>query len=878
VLQVLSALKHRVSRRHVDSWFVGVLCALGTAYYLFEWESKYSVRNWLVWPLLQVALLTFTFYASFVVAGHALLRRLVRLDGVPTSERLLQSMVLGLGVFALATYAAGALGLLNGWFASLLPAAMFGAGLWDLPALIRETKQRYAAQRPLSLGVKVLSGAATVWGGFMLLLLYLTSLTPNSFNFDAMWYHVPVAQDYARLGRIVPFYGDNHRAYPHLASFFHTWALLVPGIEQLPVRWMLMLQLEVGAVVWRLVGAAAVARYCLKERYVPGLWACFFLYPSVFIYDQNVAGSADHVLGMTAAPLFLAVARMIKRFDVRYSVLGGVAAGCHILTKYQAVYMVAATAGVVALRFVWLLLLALLERRRQKRGKAPPSGAAGVPLRQVWAAPAVLLGVALLLSSPHFIKNTVFYQNPLYPFASRVFPSTFDDWKKPSQKKKLSQLPAPGAHGRSRPVPSVLGAVGWASQDGLLALLQPRPIQLDQHEGTEAPDADSDESPEDDEDSDFSFKARNFSFDPQGDSLLERMVWVHRTLWDWSFRTGNRNLTQYRPYMGSLFTLLLPTLLFLRPARRLWFATLYMYLAFLVWALTNANDRYLLSFLSVPIGISAALLVRAWSLGRFARLGLTGLVASQFVFATEAPFVYAEKRLEDAAGLIRRGYGRGSLQNRFPYHQSSQRLTGEFPPDAVILGRYFKANLGFDRTTLNTHRPIQSYINFSRLENPRDLWQICKDRGVTHLLYPESQRKPVAVQDAVLFDALSDISLDRKKVSGNVIVRLADQPPPNTRPFMVLVRGVRPYQDGLFPVKKLSSDNPSEPASEPKLEWNEDSAQEILDQADALYMRGTLRGEEEALVESEFYRVEKFGSIGVWLRKEPRHGAAADEP
>jgi len=283
----------------------------GAAFFVFQLNPREPVAQWLTWPLLYMAALTLVFYGSMVSVGHALFVRLVGDADLPTSERLVYSLALGLGVFALAMYVVGALGGYNVWFACLLPALMMAAGARDLPLLLRRTKQRLAARPAMSLLSATLAALSTAWGVYMLALLYLSSFTPNSFNFDAIWYHVPVAQDYARQGGIVPFYGDNHRAYPHLASFFHTWALLVPGFKHLPLRWMLMLQLELGSVIWRLVGACAVARWCLNGRKVPGLWAVFFLFPSIFIYDQNIAGSADHVLGMTAAPLFLAVARMI---------------------------------------------------------------------------------------------------------------------------------------------------------------------------------------------------------------------------------------------------------------------------------------------------------------------------------------------------------------------------------------------------------------------------------------------------------------------------------------------------------------------------------------------------------------------------------------
>ncbi len=854
-------IRTHITRNHL----VGAVVLLGSlgggGYYLQSLGLGGEGRLWLFLPLVLMSLLAFSFYACLTVGGYALLRRIVPVSELPTAETLLHSMTIGLGLFALTFYLLGALGGLGSAYAVVFPVGMFALGARDLPELWTRFQKRLAEARPSGrLGSWILSRLALGWGAGLLLLLYATSLTPKSFNFDAIWYHIPVAQDYARLGRIVPFYGDNHRAYPQLTSLIHTWALLVPGIKILALRWILMLQLELLSVVWRIVGAVAVARWCLGGRRIPGLWVVFFLFPSVFIYDQNIAGSADHVLGMTAAPLFLAVARMILRMDVRFAILGGVAAGCHILTKYQAIYLVVATFCVVGGRAVWLLLMTW----RHRKG----SGPSGV--KAALRGPLVLAGVALLVSSPHFIKNIVFYDNPLYPFASSVFPSSFEERQNSNheQKQKKHHATGPGIH------QSVdTGVLGHA---GLSALVDARHVSGEARAKAKNSRPSSKKRNPDGKLYDFQFRSRSYSFEPQGDSWVEKWVWAHRTMVDWPFSTGNRHLTQGRPYMGALFVLLLPFLLLLRKKKRLLFAVGFSYFAFLTWALTNANDRYLLSFLTIPIGITAALLVRLWRLGSISRVALILLVGIQVLISTETPFVYADKRLKDTATLFKRAQGKGSLERALSYHGSGQRLTRAFPPDARVLTRYFKAHLGFDRSTFNTHRAIQRAIDFSRLKNPRDLWQICTDLGITHLLYPEGKRRPVAAQNVLLVDALAAISEDRKKVAGNVIARLTKEPPSNTKPFLVLVRGVREYRDGLYEVSDLSADERKKRPSKrrPLAKYSSKNLDSLLERADGVFMSGKKVSEKK--LKRDFKRVERFGRVTVWLRKKPRHGGPAE--
>jgi hypothetical protein len=619
-------------------------------------------------------------------------------------------------------------------------------------------------------------------------------------------------------------------------------------VEPLPLKWMLMLHLEFAMVVWRIVGVAALGQYLLGDRRVSGLGAVFFLFPSIFIYDQNIGGSADHVLGAAAVPIFLGLARTLPRFHLRWAVVTGVAAGVHILTKYQAVYMVFVVAVLVLLRLAYFAIVPAFAWVRRKWGVHRGGlGHALLPRRNFWVAPFLILGAALLVSSPHFIKNAVFYQNPVYPFLSRLFPSSFDDWEPPERDKNPGRTRSKDAQRSHKAKTS-------------------RPSLSDEPSGSPPTGP---KKPYD-----FRFRPRTHDFAPQGDSKLEKLVWANKTFLDWPFVPGNRSLTEQRSYMGALFTLLLPVLLFLRRAGRIWLALLATYLAFLIWGLTNANDRYLLAFLTLPMGVAAALLVRSWEHGPLARLGTICLVAVQVVWGFDAPFFYGGQRLNDAVALLRSGYSGAKDEKRFPYRRSERQLSDSLPKDAVVLGRYYKDLVGIDRTMLNTHAPIQTYVDFAKLTSVRDFWQICHDRGITHLLYPDGQRQPVRAQEAVLFDALVEASEEKRRMHGVVIAELGDEPPAETGPFYVYVRGMREYDDGVYPVQKLGLDHRQPRPKKPVVPWRpaknttREGLEELFELSSALYVQTkVLRPDESALMNERFRKVESFGSVQVWLRK-----------
>lgn len=846
--------------------FLPGLCALvvglgGTLYLLQQLSLAQPVSRWLVGRILLLVLWTILLQASFVAFGHVLLRRVFGLTKLAGAELAVLSMALGFSAFAVLMFVGGALFLFHGTFAILLPLLFLLAGARDAPALWRGLWSAAhgtpaSAGNPKSAWSQVATWVATCWGGALIVLLYLQCLSPHSFNFDAIWYHVPVAQDYAREGGIVPFYGDNHRAYPHLTSLLHTWALLVPGIQPLPLRWMLMLHIEFSFVLWRLVGALAAANWLLGKRRVPGLWAVFFLFPSVFIYDQNISGSADHVLGATAVPILLATGRLLQRFEIRWAVLTGIFSGCHMLCKYQSVYLIVAVAGVVSARGLWLFASAGYRTLRSGQSWSPH-----VSWGRFALACALVVGSAACVSSPHFIKNWVFYQNPIFPLGKSVFPSSFDKAERPEVRVRSLQPETRPASLQKQPTVSpprgdnreLADAAGKSPPRAAIAQLGPSPTP-----------AKTSATPS------YQFHSRSFDFVPQGNGWFERLVWAHKTLLDWPFRTGNRQLTKQRPYMGALFTLLLPLLLFLRPGKRMWLACGVTYLAFLAWGLTNANDRYLLAFLSIPIGITQALLVRAWDLGWLARCGLVPLVLLQFAWGLDAPFHYGNRAIKNATTLINRSYTARDDDQLFDYRRQSQKLTQEFPKDAVVLGRYFKDLMGFDRTTLNTHRNIQKYIPLNRPANVREFWQLARDRGVTHLLYPTGKRKPPWAQDIVLFDALVEVSDNKRTKNGVVIAELSSTAPAATGPLWVLVLGVKEYQDGLYRVRHLSADERDSTKNEKttKRRFQTSRAEELLEQAGAVLLRGSkLRGAARRALDQDFKRVETFGSLGVYIRK-----------
>ncbi|HEY2901643.1 MAG TPA: hypothetical protein VGL59_13760, partial [Polyangia bacterium] len=187
-----------------------------------------------------------------------------------------------------------------------------------------------------------------------------------------------------------------------------TWVFLVPGLPD-ALRLPLVLHTEFVFFLATLAAVVATVRWLLPATPAPhgNAWAAFFLFPSIFVYDSNLGGAADHLAAFFVLPLFLLLARAANTFSPRLFALGGGLAGAALITKYQTAYVTAPLLGFVAIRAAgqWLRPAAThtFSRRRLAVGLA------------------ALAASAILTASPYFLENFIFYGNPVYPFMQAAF-------------------------------------------------------------------------------------------------------------------------------------------------------------------------------------------------------------------------------------------------------------------------------------------------------------------------------------------------------------------------------------------------------------------------------------------------------------------------
>jgi hypothetical protein len=378
-----------------------VLAAAGLGIAIWQLDGHYPIARWLVWPYLGFWLLAAGWALSCFSAGHAVLRRVPGLV-LPLRLHLLFAFGCGVLAFVIGLFLIGVLHGLRPATFVLWPLALLASGARPLAGLARRALRhlRHARRRP-GLGRASPAGYALfLFGALGVVALYLNIITPSNIAYDVRWYHFGIAEHYVAAHAITRFpEGWFAGALPQLASLVYTWAFLLPA-STLFSHVELAVHLEFVLLLATLAGLPLLVRWLVAEarnaRALSLSWTAFFLFPGIFVYDSAPSGAADHVLAFWAAPLVLAAARFCRGRGRGDGFLLAVMAAGAALTKYQALYLLAPVGIAVGFR-----VARAAWKRRSLRDVAPGVLVAG--------------GTFAALTSIHWLKNLIWYGDPVYP-------------------------------------------------------------------------------------------------------------------------------------------------------------------------------------------------------------------------------------------------------------------------------------------------------------------------------------------------------------------------------------------------------------------------------------------------------------------------------
>ncbi len=288
-----------------------LLVGLGALVVFYQSVNPHDpVAGWLVWRYLAIISLA-GIWAASALSGGFFLSSLIGLKHVSFRERLVVSFALGVLAWGLLIVAVGLIGVLGRVTFFAIPLLMFGVG--GIP-LVRALKRAARLRRRLpATRVSLFARVCTAFGLISVALIYANILTPRNVMYDARWYHLPLAEQYAAAGRVFRLdEGWFNGTMPHFASYLYTWAFCSP-FGHLFDRVELAAHLEFVLFVATLVSVPVLVDRLRPRPRLASAWVARFLFPGVMLYDSTLGCGADHVLAFLSVPLFLALLRLWSR-------------------------------------------------------------------------------------------------------------------------------------------------------------------------------------------------------------------------------------------------------------------------------------------------------------------------------------------------------------------------------------------------------------------------------------------------------------------------------------------------------------------------------------------------------------------------------------
>ena len=305
--------------------------------------------------------------------------RILKLNFVSHAEEVAYPVMLGIGALGLGLLGVG----LAGWLRPL-PVVLFFAIVTAIAhhELIRLYDLSRDYLRSLHAAPeRIVCSAAFV---FVFALFILRAATPP-YSPDEVIYHLPGPQAFVERGRVFPLTDNFSGNLPFLIHMLYAVCL--------------MAKTDIAAKLLGLLLAVVIAFgvYAFCARFLSrrvGALALFAFFAAGMVVEIAVTARIDVTL---AGMLFLATGALITYLETEergWLVASALLAGLSLGIKYSA--------------GVWMLVIGVMfcvERLRKR-----------VPLAAIVRDGLLFIAVALATSAPWFVKNAVWFHNPVYPF------------------------------------------------------------------------------------------------------------------------------------------------------------------------------------------------------------------------------------------------------------------------------------------------------------------------------------------------------------------------------------------------------------------------------------------------------------------------------
>lgn len=294
------------------------------------------------------------------------------------------------------------------------------------------------------------------------------------------------------------------------------------------------------------------------------------------------------------------------------------------------------------------------------------------------------------------------------------------------------------------------------------------------------------------------------------------------------------------PVFGSLFTLLLPCLIFCRARLRVWGLVGWVHFAILCWFWVHHQDRYLQGLLPLMAAATAAIMVLTWRLGSIAAVALSALIALQVVWGGDVYFfqthAMTKSPLKKSIDLLSSGFEK-NFDGRFRVQGQWQAVGEQLPKGARVVVHDENSHLGLEAQAIMDRFPFEYGISYGLQKTPREVFELYRSLGATHVVWaPKSKGTDSLAGDIMFFDFVVKRAPSVGNFGGMRLNRLPEQPPSEPFNDTVAVFSCRgSYPTGLYPISALrvpvygpkQTDFPSAAPQEMPEEWVHSLADEV---------------------------------------------------
>jgi len=265
------------------------------------------------------------------------------------------------------------------------------------------------------------------------------------------------------------------------------------------------------------------------------------------------------------------------------------------------------------------------------------------------------------------------------------------------------------------------------------------------------------------------------------------------------------------PVFGSLFTLFVACLPFLRGTKRTWLLVAWVHLGIALWYWVHHQDRYLQGLVPLMTAVVAAVVVLLWRSTRYLGRGLTVLlIVFQIVWGGDVYFIrthaMAGSPIAKGLDLLEAGYKR-QYSERFALEGDMAAIRRALPKAAKLLLHENHEHLGVGVPSVTDWLTYQFGISYGLMAGPPEVHALLRSMGVTHLAWQSERSRgwDSLAGDLAFFDFALNGTTERVAAGGHWVARLRDTPPPPRPRNSVLVLSCKTPKSGLYELGDLTA-------------------------------------------------------------------------